>query len=463
MRMIGRFRASGAGVPTRSLVEIVTVTIAATVSRVPLLGTGWGSDMDAWRYAGAALHMHESGRYEPSRIPAFPGYELLLALIAPGGPLAAVLWSLLCAVIASVLFLKVAERLHLPHPLLLALTLALTPGAVVTATQSMDYAQAMALLIAAWLSLLHGRAWLAGALLGAAAATRPTLALVLPAAIVLLALAGRGRKSLVRVVAGFGATWLALHFPTFGHPALVAEANPLAFHVARHHVDAATFLPVTRGALVAVLGRLPLLVLVFALASRLLPKRRVPLSFEPRGAHWSPSLEGPVFELLALLPLLAIYLLVPLDPGYLVVAVPLALAIVARVIRPSAIGWVTLACVAELLVQPLPSERRLAPGRIASERADRVRLMHEAEQARADLPESTIVLADRSLLLRLLVHERGLERTELAYAPFHAAGVALWAPERRGGWANDLTAAQRDSLSAQGYRILEQRTVKAGH
>lgn len=462
MRSIGRFRSSGAGSSGRLHVESGIVAVVATAARLPFLGTGWGSDMDAWRYAGAAMHMHETGRYEPSRIPAFPAYELVLAALAPGGPFAAVLWSLFCGVVAAVLFVRVASRLGLPHPLLLGLTLALAPSTVVTATQTMDYAQAMALLVAAWLALLHGRGGLAGALLGAAAATRPTLALVAPAAIVMLALAGRSRVALARTTAAFALTWLALHLPTFGHPALAAEDNPLAFHAARQHVTAATFLPVVRGALVATLGRLPLFVLAAALLSLLLPKRREARSFEPRGAHWRPSLEGPAFEGLALLPLIGVYLAVPLDPGYLVVALPLALALLSRVLPPGALAWLVLACAIELVVQPLPSERRLAPGRIASERAERLRLLRETRAARGALPDSTLLLADRSLLLRLLVHERGLERTSVAYAPFHATGVALWAPEHRVGWANDLTPAQRDTLTARGYRVVDQRTVRPG-
>ena len=462
MRTIGRYRASGFGPPSRALAEALGVAALALVVRLPLLGTGWGSDMDAWRYAGAAMHMHESGQYQPSRIPSFPAYELWLALIAPGGALAAVLWSAVCATAAAMMFLHVARRLDLPRPWLLAATLAIVPSAVVTATQAMDYAQAMALLVAAWWALLAGRGGTAGLLLGIAAATRPTLALVLPAALLLLALAGRGRVPMLRLAAGFAAAWLALHVPTFGHPALAAEADPIAFHIRRQHVNADTWLPVSRGALVALFGRLPLVVIGLGLAARALPRRRRPLSFDPRGAQWRGGIEGPVFEAAALLPLIAVYLLVPLDPGYLVVALPLAVAMLARLIRPGAIPWLALACALELLVQPLPSERRLAPGRIAAERRERSSLVREARAARAGLPDSTIVLADRSLILRLLVHERSLERTPLAYRPFHAAGVALWESERRGGWANDLTLAQRDSLGAHGYRVIDQRTVRAG-
>lgn len=459
---MGRFRASGSSTSGRVLAESGLVALVAAAARMPFLGTGWGSDMDAWRYAGAAMHMHESGHYEPSRMPAFPAYELVLAALAPGGPAMAVLWSLLCGVVAAVLFVRVAERLALPHPVLLGLTLALAPSAVVTATQAMDYAQAMALLVGAWLALLHGRAGLAGLLLGSAAASRPTLVLVAPAAVVLLALAGRDRRTVVRGAIAFAATWLAWHLPTFGHPALRAESNPLAFHAARQHVTWATLLPVVRGALSATLGRLPLLVLAFGILARAWPRRREARSFEPRGAHWRPSLEGPVFEALALLPLIAVYLAVPLDPGYLLVALPLALALLARVLPGSVWGAMALACAIELVVQPLPSERRIAPGRIAAERTERLRLLRETRTARGALPDSTVALADRSLLLRLLVHERSLERTSVAYAPFHANGVALWAPQQRVGWANDLSTAERDSLVSRGYRVVDQRTVRAG-
>lgn len=437
--------------PAAGTAALVLLGIAAAAVRLPLVGAGWGSDMDAWRYAGAAMHMHETGRYEPSRVPAFPGYELVLAALSPGGHAAAVLWSTACGVVAALLFVRVAERLRLPHPLALGFALAFAPGAAVGATQAMDYAQALALLVGAWLALLHGRAGLAGALLGMAAATRPTLALVAPAAAVLVWRSGGGPAALLRWFAGAAIAWGALFAPTFGHPALVAERNPLAFHAARQHVTAATLVPVVRGALVAMLGRMALAVLAGGLLLRLLR----------RGPARAPG-SGPLFELVALAPIVALYLLVPLDPGYLVVALPMALALFARVLPPAAAWALPAACALELLVQPLPAERRLAPGRIAAERTERLRLVREARDARHGAPESTVVLADRSLLLRMLVHERDLVRGPAAWAPFHAHGVALVAPDRAAAWANDLARAHHDSLAAAGWRVLDRRTVRAG-
>lgn len=443
-------RIGGGSAPPIALAALAAV---AALVRAPMLGAGWGSDMDAWRYAAAALHMRASGHYEPSRVPAFPGWEFVVAALAPAGPWAAVLWSLVCGAVACVLFVRVAERLRLPHPLALGFALALAPGAAVTATQAMDYAQALALFVGAWLALSNGRALLGGALLGVAAATRPTLALCVPAAAALLLVQGLGVASVVRMLAGAAAAWLALHAPTFGHPALVAERNPLAFHAARQHVTIATFAPVVRGALVDLLGRAALFAIAAGLAARVLPRvRRAP----------APPAARPVFEVLALAPLIALYLLVPLDSGYLVVALPLVLALLARALRPGAMPWVAAALALELLVQPLPAERRMAPGRIAAERAQRLALVREAHDARRAAPESTVVLTDRSLLLRMLVHERDLARGPAAWAPFHATGVALRAPDRSAAWANDLTAAQHDSLLARGWRVLDRRTVRAG-
>lgn len=441
---------SPARTPPLALAALAAVAAAV---RAPMLGAGWGSDMDAWRYAAAAMHMRTSGHYEPSRVPAFPGWEFVVAALAPAGPWASVLWSLACGAIACVLFVRVAERSRLPHPLALGFALALAPGAAVTATQAMDYAQAMALFTGAWLALAHGRALTGGVLLGLAAATRPTLALCVPAAAALLLADRRGVLAVARLAAGAAMAWLALHAPTFGHAALVAERNPLAFHAARQHVTLATFAPVVRGALVDLLGRTALLAVALGWAANLLPRVR-------RAA--APPAAAPVFEWLALLPLVVLYLLVPLDSGYLVVALPLVFALIARALRPGAMPWVAAALALELFAQPLPAERRLAPGRIAAERAQRVALAREAHEARRAAPESTVVLSDRSLLLRMLVHERDLARGPKAWAPFHAAGIALLAPDGRAAWANDLTPAQRDSLAASGWRIEDRRTVRAG-
>jgi hypothetical protein len=449
--------------PAPAAAVLTALAAVALVARWPLLDAGWGSDMDAWRYLHAARHMLATGAYQPSRIPGFVGWELVVTALSPLGPFAVNLWSALCGAAAGVLFARVAARLRLPRPEWLGLALALTPGLAVGATQAMDYAQATALLVGGWLALLHGRAALAGALLAAAAATRPNLVLIAPAALAMLALGGRRGVSPARCAAGFAIAMFILRAPAFGHPELADAGSHFGFHAARQHVTGATLLPVLRGAAVHLLGRTALLVAVVGAFAALWPRRRRTTAFEPRGARWTRSLAEPAFETLALALLLGSYLLIPLDPGYLVPALPFALALAGRVLAAAWVPWLALACALELVVQPQPAALRLGPGRVAVERAERLRLVAEAvAEAKRPVGSPTVVLADRSLLLRLGLHAPGLEHTAVARAPFHAHGVALWRRGRDLGWANDLAPTERDSLTRAGVSVLDTRTVRAG-
>ena len=321
-----RTSSRGPSVPA-GLLALVGMALLAT--RWPLLVHGYGSDEDAWRYVVSALHTRASGLYQPSRVPGFPAFELPLALLVPLGPFATNLLAALAGIVAAWLFWRIARRLQHPRPGLLALGFALTPAIWVQATQTMDYAQATAFLLAGWLCLLQTRAGWAGVWFALAAASRPTLALVVPVAGLYLLLAAARWSSLARIAVGFGLVFAALELPALMHPDTQGASGQFAFHAARQHVTFGTFLPVARGAIVFLIGKLGLPLLV---VGTLVQWR----NRDPRARLGSPIEREAsfVFELFSLAVIAGIYLLVPLDPGYLIPALPLLLSLLARVTPP---------------------------------------------------------------------------------------------------------------------------------
>lgn len=430
---------------------LAVLGVALLVTRWPLLVHGYGSDEDAWRYAVSALHSRATGTYQPSRLPGFPAFELPLAFIQCLGPFATNLFAAVAGLIAIWLFWQIARRLEHPRPGLLALALALTPAFWVHATQTMDYAQATAFLLASWLALLQSRGGWAGVWLALAAASRPTLVLIAPIAGLYLLLSGARWATLVRFALGFGVVFTGLELPALLHPDTRGSSGQFAYHAARQHVTFGTVVPVVRGAIVFLLGKLgaPLLIIGLALGWRRRdPRRRLGSPIE-RDASL-------VFELFSVATMVLLYLLVPLDPGYLIPALPLLVSLAARLAPP---GWLIAALFAaslETVVQPLWSAGRIAPGRLMLEVRERRRLLNEAQsEAERIVSQPTVFITSRSLVHRLLVLAPSFSRQPAAWKPFWASGVALWSPDRRRGYAVDLSPAETVALQSQGYAIVK--------
>lgn len=438
--------ARGSSVPIGAVLLLGALLLA---TRWPLLTHGYGSDEDAWRYVVSALHTRATGTYQPSRIPGFPAFELPLAVLVPLGPFATNLMAAIAGVVSAWLLWRIAQRLQHPRPGLLALGFALSPAIWVHATQTMDYAQATAFLLASWLSLLRANAGWAGVWLALAAASRPTLALLAPVAGLYLLLTAARWNALARFAIGFTLVFFACEAPALLHPDTRGASGQFAFHAARQHVTAATSIPVLRGAIVFLFGKLgaPLLLIGGVLAWRRHdPRPRLDSHIERNASL--------VFECLALVLIGGVYLLVPLDPGYLIPALPLALSLLARVCVPR--WWIAaLAVVAlEVLAQPQLTSLRLTPGRLAVEVAERQRQLTatHAELAR-DVSRPTVFLTDRASVQRLLVLAPDFHREPAAWKPFWASGVALWSRDRQRGYAVALSSDEQASLQQQGYAI----------
>jgi hypothetical protein len=425
--------------------------IVVLLSRLPLVGGGYGSDDDAWRNAVAAVHMRALGHYLPSRVPGFPVFETILAALVPWGWLATNGAAILAGVVAAVLFLVLAERLRVRSPRWLATGFAFGGAVWVAAAQTMDYAFGIALLLGAYLALHSRRPVWAGVLLALAAGCRASNAALCASALLFLSVRRDGWRAGLAFLAAFGVAATAIFLPVLLSPAVGDLRAHAAYHVARAHVTPANAAIVVREAVVFGFGKLGAIVPVVGLAATALAlplRRRRPPGADPDRAA------ALAFEASAALVIAAIFLLVPYESAYLLPALPFVMLLAGRVLpRGWVAGW-ALVLTLETLVQPLFNVHRVIPGRLFLERAQRRADLEETQSLAALRPAApTIYVVGRFRTHRLLLLDPGLERRAPAWAPFTGPGVALLAADRGRGYAAALTPQQSDSLRAAGWTV----------
>src|SRR3984885_9097904 len=139
--------------------------VAVLATRLPWIGSGYGSDPDGYRVVIVARQIARSGVYEASRLPGFPVYEYLTALSAWSAPWVSNSVTALFSVASLVLFALIARELGVRRYLLLALAFAMTPVVYVSSCCTMDYIPALTGQLGATYAVLRRRPVLAGLLL----------------------------------------------------------------------------------------------------------------------------------------------------------------------------------------------------------------------------------------------------------------------------------------------------------
>lgn len=423
----------------------VWIVLALALTRLPLLFHGYGSDDDAWRNIVAALHIRESGRYIPSRIPGFPLYEGILAVLAPGGPVLTNLASVTAGCAALALFAALLRDLRLSDRRWPWLALAFGPAVWVQSSQTMDYAFGFAFFLAAWRAALHRRWMLCGVLLALATGCRASYVLVLPAVALMLIASGASWWPALR----FASTYLPLAAGLFVPVIAAPESRGIAGEF-RHHaglVSAATLFAAARSALVWLFGKFGLPVATGAIAATALTRRWRAHPGTPAGEY--------LFEMSVALAFGAFFLLIPGEGTYLLPLLPVLLVAIARWLPRRWVAAISIAMIAGALITVKLDQRRVMPGHLFEElltrRADE-RDTRELLDRRPAAP--TVFVVGRFMVLRLLATDPSLERTPVAWQAWHTPGVALRAPGRPLAFADQLTPAQADSLRGRGWVVV---------
>ena len=313
--------------PARERLTLVLAAVAVLATRLPWIGSGYGSDPDGYRVVIVARQIARSGVYEASRLPGFPAYEYLTALSAWSAPWVSNLVTALFSVASFVLFAVISRELGVRRYVLIALAFAMTPVVYLSSCCTMDYIPALAGQLAATYAVLRRRPVLAGVLLGLGVGCRITAgALALP--LCLWILLSTARAAGLRQCLAFGGTLLltaALCFiPVWRH----YGADSFAFY------DNGWYPPldvVFTRALPLVWGTLGLPALLGVLCTAPLYHRFTRAALAD--ARTRPAL---VLALVAVALYLIAFLRLPDEAGYLLPAVPFVLLAIALLTSPPA-------------------------------------------------------------------------------------------------------------------------------
>jgi hypothetical protein len=359
--------------------SMIALFAIVLLSRLPFLVNGYGTDPDAWRVLETAHLLASEGVYQPSRFPGYPILEFTFALLFRLGIVHPALWNSIGAIFsasAAVFFYLIYKRSTArPAPFLAAVAVSMVPVVYIASTTSMDYIWALSFVLgSAWL-LLEGHYAVGGVLLGLAIACRLTSAAFLLPAVLLISIrvtsiAGTLRNTLryaipSLVIAGLLYTPAALKFGagflTFSdtYPSLLAVA-------ARASVR--TFGPVGALAMLIATG----IAGVTVIMNRHLAAARLKRSPEAVAAALYCAL------------IIAIYLRLPHEAGYLIPIVPFALLLLADLLQAKVMIGLLLALTVSPFIGNIDNTGKLsARGMIFQDRAERLDQMCLAEKGAA--------------------------------------------------------------------------------
>jgi hypothetical protein len=313
----------------RERLTLVLAAVAVLATRLPWIGSGYGSDPDGYRVVIVARQIARSGVYEASRLPGFPVYEYLTTLSAWSAPWVSNAVTALFSVASFVLFAIIARELGVRRYLLIALAFAMTPLVYVSSCCTMDYMPALAGQLAATYAVLRRRPALAGVLLGLSVGCRITAgALALP--LCLWILLSSARAAAIRQCLVFAVTLLLSAALCFLPVWRRYGAGFFSFY------DNDWYPPldvVLTRALPLVWGGLGLLALLGLLCA-------APLYYRfTRGAlDDARTRHALVLALVAVALYLIAFLRLPDEAGYLLPVVPFVLLVIALLVPPGAVA-----------------------------------------------------------------------------------------------------------------------------
>jgi len=466
-----RGQAGGAAWGWRTMLAMAA---AIVVTRLPLLGGGYGSDDDTWRNIVAALHTRAVGRYIPSRIPGFPVYDGLLAVLAPGGWLVTNLASVLAEVAAALLFARLLQRLQVRNALPAWLALAFSAPLWVEASQTIDYAFGLALFLAAFLALMDRRYARAAILLALAVGTRLSYVWVNVGVAAMLWTRRESLRSIGTYAAVHAAAVIVIFLPFILSP----EARDLSHHFtkhAAHHATLRTLLPILRVMGIFLFGKWGVLLLAAAAFTWLFdsvrrarrartPSRGVARSDPSPGlGERGPappsarSLEGRAAAMFAAGSAIGVggfFLLIPYEGAYILALLPIAIIAADRWLPRRWFMALAATMILQVFVSVSAQERRLVPGALFEERTQRRHDVADTREMMAvNPPHPTIYVVGNFMLHRLLVLDPGLERLDAAWEPFYATGVGLRSRSRAVMFAQVMVPAEREEWERQGWTV----------
>lgn len=311
------------------------------LTRAPFLASGYGTDTDTWKFAIVIREISETGRYMASRLPGYPLMELSCAPLAHLGPWASNSMSAIAAAACAWLVARLFARHGARDAVLAGAAFAFVPAAYIASTSSIDYLWAIAFLLAAWLDAEGGHDVRAALWLGLAVGARLTSCLfVLPLGWLVWRSLDRGalpRTLRFASIAGtIGLLWYVPVFLRYGWGMLSyteaggGQRSALEFveGLAKPSLSGIPLPLVAGQATVLLWGVAGCVAIGLALMSLLVSR--------PSAGARTVSLprDSAIAAALVVLIVLALYVRLPHDEGYLLPAVPFVLLGLAAMLPP---------------------------------------------------------------------------------------------------------------------------------
>lgn len=145
---------------------------AVVLSRLPLLGLGFGRGPDSWRIANSALHLWNEQTYLSSRGLGYPTVEFAMAPFIWGGWWMTNSLTLAVSLLGIWCFARIVRNLEVRHGGWVVLTYAFTPLVWIHTSNSIDFMWGLSLLLCTWWLVQEDRLHAGAVVLGLAAGAR---------------------------------------------------------------------------------------------------------------------------------------------------------------------------------------------------------------------------------------------------------------------------------------------------
>lgn len=289
------------------------------VTRTPFLNLGFGLDGDAWIVEEVAHTISEQHQYAASRIPGYPVFELLSALVIKFGPIGTNTMVMIFSIGAFLAFAYLCYLTKASHPMLLTITFVLFPFAWINSMNGMDYMVALFFILLAFVLVWRGRVGWAGVSLGLAIGTRCTSVIFILPLFFYICKKENIKKSLIFSIIA-SATALISFTPVIYEYGLRYLLSPAGLRASNRILRSGYFVLIF-------FGILPSIVFIGYLvkANARLRKNFIQYFNDSR-------IEAITFLLAAIL-VIGILVFIPGQPGYLLPIFPFALLILPKILK----------------------------------------------------------------------------------------------------------------------------------
>ena len=210
----------GAGSSANKWLPILLIGLVLVVflSRLPFTAPAVGNDPDSERMIRTAYRISTTGEYHRSRFLGFPIPEYAFSLLWRLGPQALNMLTAAASAIAALFFALAARRMGMRRWLPATLAMAFVPVVFLNSVTPIDFAYALAFMMAALYFVVSGRPLVAGVMLGLATGCRASsCVMILPFALYMVGRDGfaKAKLPIVWMALSGGVVGAACYIPGF--------------------------------------------------------------------------------------------------------------------------------------------------------------------------------------------------------------------------------------------------------